>query len=175
VAFATQLLAGTKKQFSTASSLAFGGASFTPAQVEAWFQTLIDLRAAVDDARTVVKAKIAIEAAQTPSLRSQMAAFVAFVKATFGSSPDALADFGLQPRKTRTPPTIDQQATAAARRAATRAARHTMGTAQKKEVKGTITTIVAPKPASAPAPIAPSPVASAAPQGTTAGTAPHGA
>jgi hypothetical protein len=47
-----------------------------------------------------------------------MAAYVAFVKATFGASPDALADFGLKPRKARPPLTIDQMAAAAAKRTA---------------------------------------------------------
>ena len=53
-----------------------------------------------------------------------MSAFVAFVKATFGNSPDVLADFGLKPRKARTPLTIDQMAAAVreARRNARRAA-----------------------------------------------------
>ena len=131
VNLAKQLVAGATKRFSTASSLTFGNGTFTPAQVEAFLKTLIDLRSAVDDAKAATKAKINAEAAQAPSLRSQMAAFVAFVKATFGSSPDALADFGLKPKKTRAPLTIEQKAAAAAKRAATRAARHTMGSRQK--------------------------------------------
>jgi hypothetical protein len=170
---AQQLVAGTVKHFSTVSSLTFGNGTFTPAQIEASLQTLINLRTAVDDAKTVAQAKIVAEAAQAPSLRSQMAAFVAYVKATFGNSPDVLADFGLKPKKTRTPLTIDQQAAAAKKRAATRAARHTMGSKQKKDVKGTITTIVTSPTTPASAPVAPSPVASAPIQGTTAGTAPH--
>jgi hypothetical protein len=174
-ALAKQLIAGVTKHFSTVSSLTFGNGTFTPAQIEASLQTLVDLRTAVDGAKAATKAKILAEAAQTSTLRSQMAAYVAYVKATFGNSPDALADFGLKPRKTRTPLTIDQLAAAAAKRAATRAARHTMGTKQKKAVKGTITTIVSPQPTPAPSPTAPSPVASApAPSGgASAGTAPH--
>ena len=45
-----------------------------------------------------------------------MAAFVAFVKATFGNSPDVLADFGLKPKKATTPLTVEQKAAAAAKR-----------------------------------------------------------
>ena len=174
-ALARQLIAGVTKHFSSTSTLAFGNGSFTPAQVEASLQTLVDLRSAVDAAKTVAKAKIVAEAAQAPSLRSQMAALVTFVKATFGNSPDVLADFGLTPRKARTPLTISQMAAAAAKRAATRAARHTMGTKQKKAVKGTITTIVSSQPTPAPAPVTPSPVASAtAPSGSTSAAAtPH--
>src|SRR5258708_16879292 len=137
VALATQLVAGTKQHFSNVSSLTFGNGTFTPVQVEAFLQTLIDLRTAVDDAKSATKAKIIAEAAQAPSLRSQMSAYVAYVKATFGNSPDVLDDFGLKPRKTRAPLTIDQLAAAAAKRAATRVARHTMGPKKKLTVKGT--------------------------------------
>ena len=166
---AKQLIAGFKEHYSTASSLTLGSESFTPAQVEAFLQTLIDLRTAVDDAKSATKAKIMAEDAQAPALRSRMAALVAIVKASFASSPDVLADFGLKPKKVRAPLTIDQMAAAAAKRAATRAARHTMGPKQKQQVKGTITTIVSPPAANAPAPIKPAPVASAPNPGTTAG------
>jgi hypothetical protein len=144
MALAEQLLAGARKHFSTVGSLTFGSATFTPAQVEAFLQTLIDLRTAVDDTRSETRAKVVAEAAQAPALRGQMAAFVAFVKATFGNTPDVLADFGLEPKKPPARLTIGQLATAAARRAATRAARHTMGPRQKEKVKGTVTTIVTP-------------------------------
>jgi hypothetical protein len=146
---AEQLIAGFKQHFSTVSALTLGSESYTPAEVEAFLQTLIDLRQAVDDARSALKTKIMAQAAQAPALRSQMAALVAIVKASYGPSPDILADFGLEPKKARAPLTIDQMATAAAKRAATRAARHTMGPKQKQKVKGTITTIVSPPSAKA--------------------------
>jgi hypothetical protein len=171
MAFATKLIAGTKAHLASATSVTFGSATYTPAQIEAFLQTLIDLRTAVDAAKSATKAKIVAEAAQAPALRIQMDAFVSYVKATFGNSPDVLADFGITPKKARAPLTIDQMATAAAKRAATRAARHTMGPKKKLSVKGTITTIVTPPAAPAPAPITPAPVASAAPTGGT-GTAP---
>jgi len=173
VALAGQLLAGTKKHFSNVSSLTFGGGTFTPAQIEASLQTLSDLRSAVDAARAATKAKLADEQAQAPSLRTQMDAFVAFVKASFGNSPDVLADFGLAPKKARAPLTVAQKAAAAAKRKATRAARHTMGKVQKKSVKGTITTIVDSTSPTAPAPVATSPAASAPSPGTSVAAAPR--
>ncbi len=170
IGLATQLVAGTKKHFSNVSSLSFGGGTFTPAQVETSLQTLSDLRSAVDDAKTVTKAKLADEQAQAPSLRIQMDAFV---KASFGNSPDILADFGLAPKKVRAPLTVAQKATAAAKRAATRAARHTMGSKQKKDVKGTITTIIGSTPSTAPQPVTQSPAASAPSQGASVVAAPR--
>ncbi len=174
---AKQLIAGTKKHLANASSLAFGGSTFTPAQVEASIQTLIDLRTGVDDAKAATKARLAAEAAQAPALRILTDAYVTYVKATYGNSPDVLADFGLKPKKVKTPLTIEQMAAAAAKRKATRAARKTMGTKQKKAVKGTITTIVSPTPSTAATPVVQqSPVASAPTQSvgsTSAAAAPH--
>jgi hypothetical protein len=175
VAFAKKLIVGVKQYLPAASSLTIGSAPLTPAQIEQFLQTLIDLRQAVDDAKSATKAKIAAEDAQAPTLRSQMAALAAIVKASYANSPDVLAGFGLNPRKARTPQTIDEMASAAAKRAATRAARHTLGSKQKQQVKGTITTIVSPPAANAPAPTGASPVANAPTPvgGTSGGPAPH--
>jgi hypothetical protein len=144
---AQQLSAGARKHFSTASSLAFGGATFTPAQLDTSLKAIVEVLSSVDDARATAQARIADWKTQATSMRSHMATFQAFVKVTFGNSPDVLADFGLRPNKARTPLTVEQQAVAVARRAATRAARHTMCAAQKKAVKGTITTIASATPA----------------------------
>jgi hypothetical protein len=171
-ALAKQLIAGAKEHLASVTSVTLAGGSFTPAQIEASLQTLIDLRTAVDDAKAATKAKIVAEAAQAPSLRSQMAAFVAYVRVSFSNSPDVLADFGLAPKKVPTPLTVGQKAEAVARRAATRTARHTMGSQQKKDVKGTVTTIVATPPSPATPPVASGPVATA-PAGTSAATTPH--
>ncbi|MDP9001721.1 MAG: hypothetical protein M3O46_16600 [Myxococcota bacterium] len=95
----------------------------------------------MDAAKATTKAKVAAEKTDMASLRIFMDAFVTFVKATFGNAPDVLADFGVHP-KARTPLTVEAKAAAAAKRAATRAARHTMGAKQKKGVKGAVTGIV---------------------------------
>jgi len=152
---ADQLIAGTKKHLSTVTSVTLAGTAYTSAQIEASLQTLSDLNAAVDAARATTKAKVAAQTTQAPPLRSLMAAFVAYVKVTFGNAPDVLIDFGLAPKKARTPLTSEEKVAATAKRAATRAARHTMGKVQKKGVKGTVTTIVTQPPATAPAPAAP--------------------
>src|SRR6516225_1833240 len=104
---AGQLIVGTKQHFANTASLAFAGGTFTPAQVETSLQTLVDLRDAVDAAKAASATKVAAEGAQAPALRSFMAAYVAFVKATFGAQPDVLAHFGLAPRKAATPLTVE--------------------------------------------------------------------
>jgi hypothetical protein len=113
-------------------------------------------------------------AAQLPALRIVMSAFVQFLRAAFGNQPDVLADFGLVPRKAATPLTVEQKATAAAKRAATRAKRNTMGAVQKKSVKGTVTGVTI-TPIAAPEPVAPVTATPTAPipGATTGGGTPH--
>jgi hypothetical protein len=103
-----------------------------------------------------------------------MSAFESFVEAAFGSSPDVLADFGII-RKARAPLTVEAKAAAAAKRASTRAARHTLGTKQKKAIKGDVTgVLVTPITASSSSVAAPSsPTAPATSTGPTAAATPH--
>jgi hypothetical protein len=73
-----------------------------------------------------------------------------------GSASSVLADYGLTPRKARAPMTTDKQAAAVAKRNATRAARHTMGSVQKKAVKGDVTGVnVTPVTSATPTPTTP--------------------
>ena len=170
---AQKLIAGTQKHLSNVSSLTLESGNLTPTQIESSLQTIVNLRAAVNDAKAATQAKLAAEQAQMPQLQSLMAALVAYVRTAYSKSPDVLADFGVQPKKAKAPLTVGQQAAAAAKRAATRAARHTMGSKQKKSVKGTVTTIVSSTPSTAPATVAPGPVVSAPAAGTSAGATPR--
>jgi hypothetical protein len=175
---AEQLIAGTKLDFANAASIAFAGGTYTPAQIETSLQTLVDLRAAVDAARATLKEKVAAETAQAPSLRTFMSAYATFVKATFGEQPGVLAHFGLVPRKAATPLTPEEKVAAAAKRKATRAARHTMGPKQKLDVVGnvtgvTVTPVTAPVAATPPVVTSPAPVPAPAAPATVSAAAPH--
>jgi hypothetical protein len=165
---AEQLLAGTKVKYPNGSDkLSFGGADYTVAEVEAKLQSVVDLRGAAEEAKAASKTKVAAEQARLPALRVFMGAYVAFLKAAFGNVPDALAIFGLPPKKVRAPLTAEQTAAAVAKRAATRAARQTKGKVARKAVKGNVTgvaviPIVAGKPEPAPSAVTePSPAPAA--------------
>ncbi len=173
---AEQLIAGTKQDFANAGSLVIAGKTYTAAQVIATLQSLVDLRVSVDTAKAASQAKLAEEKTQAPALRRFMSTYVTFVRGSFGDQPDVLAHFGLAPRKAPTPLTVEQKAVAAAKRKATRDARHTMGPKQKLDVKGDVTGVtVTPVTATAPTakPVATSPAAAPATPGTASGTTPH--
>ncbi len=155
------------------AQVALLGSSLSPAQVTSTLQSLVTLRSDVDASKATTKAKIANEATQMPALRAFMSAFESYVRAAFGSSPDVLADFGIT-RRAPTPLTVEAKAAAAAKRAATRAARHTLGTKQKKAIKDDVTgVLVTPITASSSIVAAPSsPTAPATSTGPTAASRP---
>jgi hypothetical protein len=159
VARAQALIAGANKHFANATQVTIAGQSLTLAQIVEKLQALVDLRTAVDAAKASTQAKLAAEQAQAPSLRTFMGAFVMSVKAAHHNSPDVLADFGIHP-KSPTTQTVETKTAAVAKRASTRAARHTVGSKQRLAIKGdvtgvTLTPIVATPPAATPPTTAP--------------------
>jgi hypothetical protein len=174
VDLAKQLIAGTTKHLGNGTKVMLSGGSFTAVEITSKLNQLVTLRTDVDTAKAQTKAKLAAEKADMPALRNLMGALVTFVKAAYGNAPDVLADFWIHP-KARTPLTVEAKVAAAAKRKATRAARKTMGSKQKKGVKGDVTGItVTPITATKPIVVTPaSPTAGATSSGTTAAPTPH--
>jgi hypothetical protein len=179
VSRAEALSGGTTKHFTNASQqLTVGGVTYTVAQVTTNLQEIVDLRNATTDAQATAKAKVAAETAKLPTLLLFMSAYTAYVKATFGNTPDVLADFGLAVKKPRTPLTAQQKAAASAKAKATREARGTKGPVAKQAITGNvigvtvtpITAPAAPAPEAAPQPAAPANASTPAPGASGSGT-----
>jgi len=170
IALVKQLIAGSQKHFPNASQpLPVGGTSLTVAQATQTLQGFADAGDAVGAAKAVLQAKLVAQRTQTPTQTAFVNAYESIVRGMFGNAADVLADFGLAPHKARVPMTAEQKAVAAAKRAATRAARHTMGKNQKKEVKGAVSAALVVTPSNGSPPVATPPApAPAAPNGTTA-------
>jgi hypothetical protein len=151
VAAAKQFIAGTTKHFGSVPQITLSGSSYTPAEITSTLQSLVDLDAAVNAARAVTSAKVDAEAALLPSVAALMSALRTYVRATNGTSADVLADFGLAPKK-QAVVSPETQVIAAAKRKATRAARHTMGPKQKEGIKGVAPGVIS-IPTTAPAPV----------------------
>jgi hypothetical protein len=175
---AKQLIAGTAKHLASTPNIVLSGSSFTPDQITSKLQQLVNLRADAEAAKAAAAAKIATEKAQAPALIALLSECESFAKVTFGSSPDVLADFGIAP-KTSAAPTAETKAAAVVKRAATRAARHTMGPKQKQGIVGNVTgvlmtPITAPSPVvTTPAPTGPTAPATSAGPTTGAPATPH--
>ena len=149
------IIAGTKKRFPDGSrQVPIRGVPMTVDEVTAKMQTFVDNRDAVEMAQAAATAKVAAERAQAPSLLAIIAAYVAFVRLTFGNSADALTDFGIPPPKARTPMTAEAKAIAAAKARATRVVRGTASKKAKKNVKGHITARLVVTQVASPEPVA---------------------
>ncbi len=175
-AAAKQLIAGTAKRLTGTTQVVLAGSSYTPDQITSKLQQLVNLRSAVDAAKASSTARIAEEATLAPSLIAFASDLRAYVKVTFKDSPEALADFGITP-KARVALTGEAKALATAKRAATRAARHTMGSNQRKGIKGDVTSVlvtpIAGTPPTATAPSSPTtPATSAGPTAASSPTTP---
>jgi hypothetical protein len=138
---AETLIAGTQKHLAN-GQMQFAGGVFTEAQIVAELKQLVALRTDVETARAATRAKVDAERAKAPAIRSFMSAFVQAVKVAFGTQADVLVDFGLAPKKARTPLTVEQMAAAAEKRKATRAARGTKSAKAKKGIKGAVTGVI---------------------------------
>ncbi|HEX4448569.1 MAG TPA: hypothetical protein VH044_17615 [Polyangiaceae bacterium] len=152
-AFVKQMIAGTQKHYPNGgASIPVDGVSYTVTALTQLMQDFVDQRDAVESAKAATKSKVATERARAPAQLVVIRGFEQVVRGSFGNAADVLADFGLAPTKVRTPMTAEQKAVAAAKRAATRSARHTMGKNQKKDVKGAIkaTLVVTPLDGSTP-------------------------
>jgi hypothetical protein len=136
------LIAGTQKH-SPNGSLTFGGTTFTAQVLVQDLQSLADALAATDVARAAWKDALKNAVDTRAKVLPTMESYRSWVVATYGNAPSTLADYGMSPRKVRTPLTAEQKATAALKRTATRQARMTLGKNQKKAIKGTV-----PAPAS---------------------------
>ena len=131
------MIAGVQKHLAN-GQLTFAGGTFTETQIVGELQQL-DLR---NTARAATQVQVDAEAAKRPALVAFMDALVECLRVAFGTQADVMADLGVEPRKPRTPLTVEQKAAAAAKREATREARGTKSAKAKKGIRGAVTGVV---------------------------------
>lgn len=133
------LIDGTKKHL-VGVSLVVAGQTITDTQL------VTMLQARIDAANNSIAGKAAFQDAvqKDDAERAATDPVVADVRKVLGvmfrDKLDVLSDFGLSPRKKPAPLTVDQKKAAAQKRAATRAARHTLGPVQKSKIHGVVPT-----------------------------------
>jgi hypothetical protein len=174
---------GFAKHGQLVASLMVAGTSYKAADIVTVLQARLSTAAAAQSTRASWQNAVKADKDE----RARTKPFVDGVRQALLVAPsgsiDTLADFGLSPRKVRVI-TPEQKAIAAAKAQATRKARHTMGSVQKKDVKGSVTATLVVTPVAGPASAAATPAAVAAPAATpaaaqatapapNAGTAPH--
>ncbi|MGH7271339.1 MAG: hypothetical protein ACREJ3_13000 [Polyangiaceae bacterium] len=142
------------------ASITLGGTAYTLSTLKAVFQAQ---SAAIDAADAQHKAwadAVAAAKAEGKKANATYASLRSYVIGQYGKTANAiLNDFGMSIPKPVGVKTVQAKSTAAAKRAATRVARHTMGKKQRKSVTGMVSVpvpaVTAPAPVATPA--APSP------------------
>jgi hypothetical protein len=168
IASEQKLSDGLNKHAQTITSIVIGGTAMTTKDIIATLQTLIASANTVQSAKATWQSTIKADQDERTKLKTFVSGLKQALLVAFAGSIDTLADFGLTARKVRVL-TPEQKTAAAAKAKATRAARHTVGTKQKKAIKGTVPTTAPAAPTTAPMPTpAPSPAPAPAPvQGAT--------
>ena len=149
-----KIVDGCNKRLLTLASVTVAGTAMKPVDVVAKVQTRIDAAKALDAATAAFHKAVA----NSTDTRTQTHQFLldlrAAIRVLFGTDVVALADFGLEPPRARTKKPAVLVA-AAAKAKATRTARGTKGSKQKKAITGAAPAaepVTPPAPAAAPTP-----------------------
>jgi hypothetical protein len=146
------LIDGLNKHAAAIQAIAIAGASVTTKDIVATLQSRIDSAKAALSTRATWLTAVQADRAVRDKTKTFVSGLKQALLVAFAGQIDTLADFGLTGRKT-TVLTPEEKLVRAAKARATRAARHTMGSKQKAEIKG----MVAPTALASPAPSAPTP------------------
>jgi hypothetical protein len=134
-----KLMDGVNKHETTLPPLLIGGASITPTDIRTTLQARIATANTAVSTRATWQAAVKADIDERAKTQTFVSGLRQALKVAFADSIEALADFGLTPRKVPAVRTPEEKAQATAKAKATRAARHTMGTKQKAQIKGTVT------------------------------------
>jgi hypothetical protein len=152
-----QAIVGLQKEIPPTANLVFDGVPHAPADITKALQAVVDAADATTVATAGFHKAVAAEKAAVDTADPTYRALKAYVVNQYKTSPDVLAGFGFT-LPSRQVPSAATVAGAVEKRAATRAARHTLGKRQKANIKGTVSTAPATSPTTAPAPVSPAPV-----------------
>jgi hypothetical protein len=130
---------GIAKHYSNVSSLTLGGVSVSPADLMGLIQKDLDAMAAAAkahaDLKVLIQAAHDAHVAVLPLLR-WLKLYVLLQSGKGQASASTLEDFGFTVPKTAKPASPEVKASAVKKAAATRKARHTLGSKQKQAITG---------------------------------------
>jgi hypothetical protein len=129
---------GLTKHADKLSALTVGGAPVKVADVVAALKAEIAAENAVAPAKATWEATVQAAKDQRAKTKTALTGVKQSLQLMFAGQVETLGDFGLKPRKQPAPRTPQQKAASVAKAKATRQARHTMGSVQKKAVQGDV-------------------------------------
>jgi hypothetical protein len=138
-----KLIAGLRKHVGKTGTIAFAGEKFHVADLISLLQSRIDSATAIIPARAEWRLRVQADKRRRAETNRIVKALRRYLVAVHTGSLDVLADFGIETRAPREL-TVDEKSERAAKAAATRKARHTMGKRKKGKVTGVPATHPAP-------------------------------
>lgn len=148
----TALIAGFKAGMpGGAATFLVNNKSYAQADILATLGAIQAILAAVPGTELAYKAALQARDEAEPETLSMLNNVSTALRGALGTSPTGLAPYGLKARKARTALTTEQKVAMAAKSAATRKARGTLGKKQRAAIKG----VVPAAPAAPPAPATP--------------------
>jgi hypothetical protein len=138
-----KVMAGIDKNLASMATVTVGGQPYTPAQLKAVYQADSDAIDATDTAHAAWQQKVADERTTRAHTALVSRNLRSFLLGLYGEQAIAiLGDFDLTAPKSTATTSVATKALAAAKSKATRAARGTVGSVQKKAVVGHLTSVV---------------------------------
>ncbi len=160
-----KMIDGFNKHATDIVSLVIGAATIKTADIITVLRARLATSNTVQSTRATWQAAVQADRDERAKTKAYVDGVKQALQVVLSGSIDGLADFGLTARKPRVL-TPEQKAVAAARARATRVARGTKGSVQKKAIKGAVTATLVVTPVASP------PVASTAPAAPAAAAAP---
>ncbi len=144
-------LIGGLKQHCAGQTLTLRGVPVKADDIITQLEAVAAALAAVPPARSALADKVKVVNDLLPAANAQMVVVHEYVQLMFGNSSTTLGDFGLAPRA-KGKKSIAVKAGAIEKSAATREARHTMGSKQKAQIHGAASAEPEPTAPAAPTP-----------------------
>jgi hypothetical protein len=138
---------GIKENAQSLTFVVVAGKQVPPADILAVLQKRLDSNRHVVTTRLVWQDAVKADRDERAQSQALVNGVRQSLQSAYADSADTLGKYGLKPRKPRVVST-DAKVAAAAKAKATRAARHTMGSKQKAQIKGTVEVPVTSLPAS---------------------------
>lgn len=129
------LIQGVNTSFPAGSSVVIEGVSYDKGTLEQKLQAVNAPYVQVDDLRTRLATALKARTAAEPATREFLEKLVVGLVYLFGTDPNLLAKFGIQPPKERRKLTVEEKLARAAKSRATRKLRSTRGARQKQGLR----------------------------------------
>jgi hypothetical protein len=140
-----KIIAALGSQLKATTTITLEGEAYKAKDLQQQFQAEVDAASTTQSAKNAWQQAVLAEEKVATQVTLLRKALRAYLIGTYGAKSATVAEFGFAPKEA----TVDvaTKALAIEKRAATRAARGTMGAKQKKGIKGTVPAASSPAPA----------------------------